>query len=59
MGTANYIHCPVVQSYETGFQRIQEATGITDIDKLVNKFIEGWTNVAADGDRLCVSLGQW
>ena len=30
-----------VMSYETGFQCIQEATGITDIDQLVTKFIEG------------------
>jgi chromosome segregation ATPase len=29
-----------VMSYETGFQCIQEATGITDIDQLVTKFIE-------------------
>ncbi|XP_065891131.1 coiled-coil domain-containing protein 63-like [Dysidea avara] len=29
-----------VQSYKEAFERIQEATGIIDIDKLVNKFIE-------------------
>lgn len=29
------------QSYEQAFEQIKEATGITDIDKLVNKFIEG------------------
>lgn len=30
-----------VMSYEQAFEQIKEATGITDIDKLVNKFIEG------------------
>lgn len=56
MGAANDIHCPaVVQSYETGFQRIQEATGITDIDKLVNKFIEGWSGGSRERQTLCQS----
>ena len=31
----------VLQSYEQAFEQIKEATGITDIDKLVTKFIEG------------------
>merc|ERR1719162_1961136 len=30
-----------VQSYEEAFQQIQKATGITDIDELVTKFVEG------------------
>lgn len=30
-----------LQSYEEAFQSIQEATGITDIDQLVSRFIEG------------------
>jgi len=30
-----------VQSYEQAFEQIKEATGITDIDQLVTKFIEG------------------
>ena len=30
-----------VQSYEQAFEKIKEATGITDIDQLVTKFIEG------------------
>ena len=56
MSAANDIHCPaVVQSYETGFQRIQEATGITDIDKLVNKFIEGWSDGSRGRQTLCQS----
>ncbi len=31
----------IVQSYEQAFEQIKEATGITDIDQLVTKFIEG------------------
>ena len=31
------------QSYEQAFEKIKEATGITDIDQLVSKFIEGNT----------------
>ena len=30
-----------LQSYEQAFEQIKEATGITDIDQLVTKFIEG------------------
>lgn len=33
--------CYFFQSYEQAFEKIKEATGITDIDKLVTKFIEG------------------
>ena len=32
------------QSYEQAFEKIKEATGITDIDQLVSKFIEGTTS---------------
>lgn len=31
----------ILQSYEQAFEQIKDATGITDIDKLVTKFIEG------------------
>ena len=31
----------ILQSYEQAFEQIKEATGITDIDQLVTKFIEG------------------
>ena len=33
--------CLLFQSYEEAFECIQQATGITDIDQLVSKFIEG------------------
>ena len=33
--------CYHLQSYEQAFEQIKEATGITDIDQLVTKFIEG------------------
>jgi hypothetical protein len=33
--------CDHLQSYEQAFEQIKEATGITDIDQLVTKFIEG------------------
>ena len=29
-----------IQSYEDAFQKIKQATGMQDIDKLVNRFIE-------------------
>ena len=34
-------HVLSVQSYEQAFEKIKDATGITDIDQLVSKFIEG------------------
>lgn len=38
----NYYCClNILQSYEQAFEQIKDATGITDIDKLVTKFIEG------------------
>ncbi len=33
-----------LQSYEQAFEQIKEATGTTDIDQLVTKFIEGQHN---------------
>ena len=35
------IYSSLLQSYEQAFEQIKEATGITDIDQLVTKFIEG------------------
>ena len=49
-----YILCMCViflQSYEQAFEQIKEATGITDIDKLVTKFIEGVSLVHAVCDQ--------
>ena len=36
-----FFYCVHMQSYEQAFEQIKEATGITDIDQLVTKFIEG------------------
>ena len=54
-----------VMSYEQAFEKIKEATGITDIDKLVNKFIEGNRNLISGAEtitalfsNLCLQLSH-
>ena len=41
MDALSNFYCVHMQSYEQAFEQIKEATGITDIDQLVTKFIEG------------------